>query len=287
MQLTEQMESYERIFKETQSIEDLIKLHQQVKELQNDLSFLFTSKLQQLTEDIQQYTNNNLRHESTQLSTSLMNINNRYRVLTQDLNRFIERIDERIESETNNSIESYHKLIESLRVKLTRIRDDYRLTIDVKQRLINVNLFSFLLIESIFSYSIQEISYSLTNERVYVQRAIENIKLTRSLFNHEYDVNEIDDECQAIDDEWVEFSSDFDDQTQEINRIETDLKKFDSEISQTYQWLREQENAFQLMIANQPTLELKLKKLTQIKVCKILFFNRIYFFRFQRPLSNT
>ncbi len=68
-----------------------------------------------------------------------MNINNRYRVLTQDLNRFLERIDERIESETNNSIEIYRKFIESLRVKLTRIRDDYRITIDVKQRLINVN----------------------------------------------------------------------------------------------------------------------------------------------------
>ncbi len=121
----------------------MIKLHQQIKQIQNDLEFLFTSKLQQLNENIQQYTNNNLRHESTQLSTTLMNINNRYRVLTQDLNRFIERIDERIESETNNSIENYRKFMDSLRVKLTRIRDDYRLTIDVKQRLINVNSFGF------------------------------------------------------------------------------------------------------------------------------------------------
>ncbi len=137
--LTEQIESYERVFNETESMEDFVKLHQQIREIQNELSVLFTSKLQQLNENIQQYTNNNIRHESTQLSTTLMNINNRYRILTQDLNRFIERIDERIESETNNSIESYRKFMEGLRVKLTRIRDDHRLTIDLKQKLINVN----------------------------------------------------------------------------------------------------------------------------------------------------
>jgi hypothetical protein len=67
-----------------------------------------------------------------------MNINNRYRILTQDLNRFMERIDERIETETNNSIEVYRKFIDNLRVKLKRTRDDYRLTIDIKQRLITV-----------------------------------------------------------------------------------------------------------------------------------------------------
>ena len=99
-----------------------------------------------------------------------------------------------------------------------------------------------------------------------MHRAIENIKLTRSLFNQDYNINEIDDECQAIDDEWVEFSSDFDEQKQEINRMETDMKKIDSEINRTYQWLREQEHAFQVMIANQPTLQLKLEKLEQIKV---------------------
>lgn len=119
-------------------MEDFVKLHQQIKQIQNELSVLFTSKLQHLNESIQQYTNNNIRHESTQLSTTLMNINNRYRTLTQDLNRFNERIDGRIESETNNSIENYRKFMEGLRVKLTRIREDHRLTIDVKQRLINV-----------------------------------------------------------------------------------------------------------------------------------------------------
>jgi len=137
--LTEQTESYEKIFNETDSMENFIQLHQQIKQIQNELSILFTSKMQQLNESIQQYTNNNIRHESTQLSTTLMNINNRYRVLTQDLNRFNERIDGRIESEINNSIESYKKLMDGLGVKLTRIRDDYRLTIDVKQKLINVN----------------------------------------------------------------------------------------------------------------------------------------------------
>ncbi len=107
-------------------------------------------------------------------------------------------------------------------------------------------------------------------------RAIEHIKLTRSLFNNEYNINEIDDECQVIDDEWVEFSSDFDDQKQGINQIESDMKKIDSKINETYQWLREQENSFQLMIANQPTLELKLEKLEQIKVK--IFFHRFFFF---------
>ena len=139
LKLTEQTESYEKIFNETESIENFVKLHQQIKQIQTELSLLFSSKLQKLNESIQQYTNNNIRHESTQLSTTLMNINNRYRILTQDINRFIECIDERIESETNNSIEIYRKFIEGLRVKLTRIRSDYRLTIDAKQRLINVN----------------------------------------------------------------------------------------------------------------------------------------------------
>ena len=71
-----------------------------------------------------------------------MNLNNRYRILSQDLNRFIERIDERIESETNNSIENYRKFMENLRVKFVRIRDDHRLTIDVKQRMIHVKFFN-------------------------------------------------------------------------------------------------------------------------------------------------
>jgi L-rhamnose isomerase len=103
-----------------------------------------------------------------------------------------------------------------------------------------------------------------------VYRAIEHIKLTRSLFNNEYNINEIDDECQVIDDEWVEFSSDFDDQKQGINKIENNIKIFDTEINRIYQWLKDQENSFQLMIANQSTLEAKLDKLEQIKV-KILF----------------
>ena len=129
------------------------------------------------------------------------------------------------------------------------------------------------LLELFFKFKnfFQEISHSLTHERVYLNRAIEHIKLTRSLFNQEYNVNEIDDECQAIDDEWVEFTSDFDDQKQAIHQIENDLKKFESEINRTARWLREQENAFQLMIANQPTLELKVEKLQQIKVRKIGF----------------
>jgi hypothetical protein len=40
----------------------------------------------------------------------------------------------------------------------------------------------------------------------------------------------------------------------------------DSEINRSCQWLKEQENSYQLMIANQPTLELKFDKLEQIKV---------------------
>ncbi len=107
--------------------------------------------------------------------------------------------------------------------------------------------------------------------------------MTRNLLNNEYNTDEIDDECQAIDDEWVEFISDFDDQNQEINKIENQIKKLDSEINRTHQWLKEQENLFQSMIANQSTLELKLDKLQQIKVKKIYYFfiNKFFFF-FQR-----
>lgn len=143
LQLSDQKESYEQIFNDTESIDDFVKLHQQMKQMQNELTLLFNSKLQRLNESIQQYTNNNIRHESTQLSTTLMNINNRYRVLSQDINRFIERIDERIESETNNSIETYRKFIEGLRVKLTRLSNDHRLTMDVKQRILNVSVKEF------------------------------------------------------------------------------------------------------------------------------------------------
>ncbi len=136
-------------------------------------------------------------------------------------------------------------------------------------------MISFLKEYSFFCF--QEISHSLANDRVYVYRAIEHMKLTRSLFNQEYNVNEIDDECQAIDDEWIEFSSDFDDQKQEINKTENDMKKLDSEINRHSQWLREQENSFQLMIASQSTLEMKLDKLEQIKVTKFLFFQNFHF----------
>ena len=108
--LTAEIESYETLFNETESTENFVKLHQQIKQIQNEVSLFNSTKLQQLNESIQQYTNSNIRDESTQLSTTLMNINNRYRVLTQDLNRFLERIDERIECETNNSM----KVIENL-----------------------------------------------------------------------------------------------------------------------------------------------------------------------------
>ncbi|CAF3804026.1 unnamed protein product [Adineta steineri] len=248
LNLTKEIQNYENMFTETESIENFIKLHQEIKQIQNELLLFNNSKIQQLNDDIQQYTNNNIRHESTQLSTALMKINNRYRIMTQDLNRFLERIDERIENETNHSIENYREFIESLRNKLTRIRSDHRLTIDVKQRLIN------------------EIAQSLTNGRVYVYQTIEEIKQTRNLLNNEYNTKEIDDECQAIDDEWNEFLSDFDDQKQEINHIENDIQTLDSEIHRIHHWLKEQENSFQLMIANQSTLELKLDKLEQIKI---------------------
>ncbi|CAF3946868.1 unnamed protein product, partial [Rotaria magnacalcarata] len=248
LKLTEQRESFEKIFNETESIDNFVKLHQQIKQIQNELTSLFSSKLQRLNASIQHYTNNNIRHESTQLSTTLMNINNRYRTLSQDINRFIERIDERIESETNNSIETYRKFIEGLRVKLTRLSNDHRLTIDVKQRLLN------------------EISQTLTNGRSYVHQAIEHIKLTRNLLNNEYNINEIDDECQAIDDEWVEFISDFDDQKQEIINIENEIKKLDLTVNDIHEWLKQQENVFQLMTTNQSTLPLKIEKLEQIKI---------------------
>jgi len=81
-------------------------------------------------------------------------------------------------------------------------------------------------------------------------------------------VNEIDDECQSIDDEWIEFRSDFDDQKQEFNRIENQMKVSQTEITRFSQWIKDQENAFQLMITNQPTLELKMDKLQQLKVEK-------------------
>lgn len=135
----EEFETCEMIFNEIDSIDNFVKLHQQIKQIQNELLTFHSTKLLPLNETIEEYTNHHLRDESTQLSTELMNISNRYRILTQDFSRLLERIDERIECETNNSIESYRKFIENLRVKLTRVRDDSRLTIDVKQRLINVS----------------------------------------------------------------------------------------------------------------------------------------------------
>ena len=102
--------------------------------------------------------------------------------------------------------------------------------------------------------------------RVYINQAIEHIKLTRNLLNHEYDVNEIDDECQAIDDEWIEFSSDFDDQKQELERLDRQFKDLDQDVNQFSQLLKEQETAFQTMIANQSTLPLKLEKQEQLQV---------------------
>lgn len=101
---------------------------------------------------------------------------------------------------------------------------------------------------------------------MYVYQTIEEIKLTRNLLNNEYHSSEIDDECQAIDDEWTEFLNDFDDQKQQISQIEGDIEKYHVRINEMQQSLREQENAFQLMIANQSSLSLKCDKLEQIKV---------------------
>jgi chromosome segregation ATPase len=114
------------------------------------------------------------------------------------------------------------------------------------------------------------------------------MKLTRNLLNNEYNINEIDDDCQAIDDEWNEFISDFDDQKQLVNKIESDIKKIDSELNRTHQWLKDQENAFQLMIANQSTLELKYDKLAQIKVLKknLFFLSNLYFSFFKDSYSK-
>lgn len=112
----------------------------------------------------------------------------------------------------------------------------------------------------------QEISHALGSGRVYVNQAIEHIKLTRSLLNHEYNVDEIDDECQAIDDEWVEFISDFDDQKQELERLDRQFKDLDQDVNRFSQVLKEQETAFQSIIANQSTLESKLERLEQLQV---------------------
>jgi len=137
-------------------------------------------------------------------------------------------------------------------------------------------------------FFLQEIAHSLTNDQTYVYQAIEHMKLTRNLLNIEYNISEIDDDCQAIDDEWSEFVNDFDDQKQAINKIENDIKKIDSELNRTHQWLRDQENAFQLMIASQPTLELKFDKLAQIKVRKkSFFFFRLIFFCFSKILIRN
>ena len=139
LQCTEQIESYQKLFHETETMENVLQLRQHIKQLQTELSEIFSPKLDQLNEQIQQYTSVHLRQESTQLSTTLLSLNNRFRIVTQELTRFLERIDERVEIETNSSIETYRKFMENLRVKLTRVRDDYRLTIEGKQRLLHVS----------------------------------------------------------------------------------------------------------------------------------------------------
>lgn len=149
-QTSQRIDEYERNFKEMNTIEHFVQLHQHVQQIHDELKQFSQTKLEQLNEHILQYANDNIRHESTQLSTTLMTINNRYRILIQDATRFLERIDERIESETNNSIENYRKLMENLRVKLTRIRDDPRLTLDAKQRLIAVRRSHSLLLSLYF-----------------------------------------------------------------------------------------------------------------------------------------
>jgi chromosome segregation ATPase len=127
----------------------------------------------------------------------------------------------------------------------------------------------------------------LGSGRVYVNQAIEHIKLTRSLLNYEYNVNEIDDECQAIDDEWVEFISDFDDQKQELERLDLQFKDLDQDINRFSQSLKGQETAFQSIIGNQSTLELKLEKLEQLQVrtSRFLRLHSSFFRRLSFKLS--
>ena len=137
--LSEQTESLERIFHQLETTENLLDLRLKLQVIAHGLSDASRRHLEQLNETVEQFTTDNNRHENPQLNNTLLNINNRYRVLTQDIHRFLERLDERLQMERTSSANTYTNLIENMRVKLTRVAKDSRLSIEAKQRLLKVN----------------------------------------------------------------------------------------------------------------------------------------------------
>jgi hypothetical protein len=126
----------QRRFHEQHTIDDLVRLHQEMKQIDDEHVQL---TCQSLNERIEQFTRRNQRDESTQLNATWITINKRATILTQDMKRFRERLNERIDNETSNSMKICRTLIDNLRMKLTRTVDDNRLSIDVKQRVFEVN----------------------------------------------------------------------------------------------------------------------------------------------------
>ena len=137
--LSEQTESLETIFYQLETTENLLDLRQKLQGIAHGLSDASHRHLEQLNETVEQFTTDHIRHENPQLNSTLLNINNRYRILTQDIHRFLERLDERLQMERTSSAETYTTFVDNMRVKLTRVTQDSRLAMEAKQRLIQVS----------------------------------------------------------------------------------------------------------------------------------------------------
>ena len=83
---------------------------------------------------------------------------------------------------------------------------------------------------------------------------------------HQDSIDEIRDACQAIEDEWIEFNSDFDDLKEQIDRLTEEIHRIERHVDQSIDFIKEQEIEFQTILANQPTLNAKLEKFEQLKV---------------------
>lgn len=227
-------------FSKIENLESLTEFERKFRRTKSEFDENLTNKLENLTTDVQKFSSANKREESTILSTKLMSVVTRHRTLLQEIERFAERVDERIQNETNGVVETYRKFLDNLRVKLTRIRDDSRLTIEGKIKIV------------------QEISHALGSGNVYVNQAINSIKTAR---------NAVDEECQNIDDEWTQFNSDFDDQKQEVFQLDERFRQINDLISRSIDEFERNNQLFQSLLVNQSTLNAKTEKLRQLQVC--------------------
>ena len=111
---------------------------------------------------------------------------------------------------------------------------------------------------------------SLNHGHEVVRQAVEQVKLTRS---SESNQKAVDEECQAMNNAWIDFVRDFEQQKEELAKLAEDVEHLHDQIAITGQWLREQSDTLQSLLPHQGTLPSKIEKVKKIQVNQSLRFS--------------